>query len=56
MIPDKRFTDAELAAEHQRAILEVYRAKVHGSAATAISRMLTVLRFASSEHFDEVAA
>ena len=49
----KRLTDAELAAEHQRALLDVYRAKVHGDASQAVDRMLTVLRFATLPHHDD---
>ena len=47
-----RLTDAELAAEHQRAVLDVYRAKVHGDASEAVDRMLTVLRFATNPDYD----
>lgn len=50
-----RFTDAELAAEQQRAVLDVYRARVHGDASQAVDRMLTVLRFATQPHHDDPA-
>jgi hypothetical protein len=53
----KRLTDAELAAEHLQATLDVYRAKVFRDEAVkdrALDRMQTTLRFATLPHFDEM--
>jgi hypothetical protein len=52
----KRLTDAEAAAEHLQATLDVYRAKVFRDEAMkdrALDRMQTTLRFATLPHFDE---
>lgn len=48
-----RFTDAELAAEVQRAVVDMLRAKGKpAELATATDRMLTAQRFALADHWD----
>jgi hypothetical protein len=56
MMPDKRLSDAELAAEKHAAVLGVYRAKVHEARGLegALDWLLVVTRFAHAPHFDEV--
>jgi hypothetical protein len=50
MANTKRFTDAELAAEYWGA--DVWG---HDELGAAADRMATILRFATTDHFDEAS-
>ena len=51
--PDKRLTDAELAAEVQRAVADMLRAKGRDAELNAATdRMLTMTRFATAPDHD----
>jgi hypothetical protein len=55
--PERRLTDAELAAEHHAAVLAVYRARVHHDDADwpkRLGEMQAMYRFATHPHYDEV--
>ena len=52
----KRLTDAELAAEHQAAVLAVYRARVHhddADWAKRLGQMQAMYRFATHPSYNE---
>ena len=51
-----RISDAELAAEVHRQSTEVHRLKIGARGngkSTALDRFMTLVRFATHEHFDE---